>query len=332
MNIRSQWFSTFRGKGRGVVGLLALLLVLGLTSTCSEKQAPVGELAVSQVTVSLPYPERIGLPVSWTPSRRLEGLKPPLRVFVHLLGSEGEILRTFDHAFPDSWEPGRVVQYDVALFQSALGPPLPPGQYDLTIGLYDADGNRWPVDTSGEAVARDEYRVARVDVPLAAAPLPRFDADDAWAKLEPGGGAQILGRRWLTRSGNLTLTGIRSSGSVWMQLLVPAATSESQQLVLDPGADQQAVRVSTSCGPGEEFFTGDGSHAIRLAIDTPESFDPKHGCDIYFDANYQVVDLETLKRRVLQLEILTWIPSDRALGDADQPAAGDGVADNADEP
>jgi len=276
---------------------------------CGHEGAPVGELAVSRTSLVLPFPERTDLTVSWTPQHRLRDLEPPLRVFVHLRGTGGQILRTFDHPFPAPWEPGRVVQYDIALFQSALGPPLAPGTYDLTMGLYDAAGRRWAVNAPGEVVARDEYRVAGVVVPMATPPVPQFVADASWGLVEGGGGAQILGRRWLTRSGHLSLQGIQSNGTVWMRLVVAAASDENQQLVMDPDADQQAVRISTSCGSGQELLTGDGPHEVRLAIESNGSGDAQQPCDIRFDANFQVVDLETLKRRVLQLEILAWIPS-----------------------
>lgn len=289
-------------------GAIALGLGVCLLSSCARQEAAVGELAVSDATLTLPYPERSDLTLSWSPHRRLSGLVPPLRVFVHLRGTKGEVLRTFDHLFPEPWEPGGVVQYDLALFQSALGPPLPPGTYDLTIGLYDGADRRWALDTSGEMVAHDEYRVATVEVPLAVGPLPRFMADDSWDPIEPGSGAQILGRRWLTRSGHLTLDGIRTAGAVWMRLSVAQAAGDTRQLLMDPAADQQTVRISTSCGPGGEFLTGAGRHEVRLAIEAPADAEAPWNCDIRFDANFQVVDLETLKRRVLQLEVLAWTP------------------------
>jgi hypothetical protein len=308
MRLRQPVFEPVGHSGWHGLGVIALAVCACMVLSCSPREAAVGELAVSTSSLTLPFPERSDLTLSWSPHRRLAGLAEPLRVFVHLRDMGGEVLRTFDHPFPGHWEPGRVVQYDLALFQSALGPPLPPGTYDLTIGLYDGAGHRWALDTSGEALARDEYRVATVEVPLAVAPLPRFVADESWDPLQPGSGAQILGRRWLTRSGHLTLERIRSSGTVWIRLWIADATRESRQLVMDPTADQQTVRISTSCGPGEEFLTGTGAHEVRLAIDAPTSTDPPWNCDIQFDADFQVVDLGTLRRRVLQLEVLAWTP------------------------
>lgn len=311
---------------------MAVSLALLVLPSCSHEGAAVGALAVSRTSLILPFPERTDLTVSWTPQHRLQNLEPPLRVFVHLRGAGGEILRTFDHPFPAPWEPGRVVQYDVALFQSALGPPLPPGSYDLTMGLYDAAGRRWAVNAPGELVARDEYRVAAVVVPMAMPPVPHFVADAGWGLVEAGGGAQILGRRWLTRSGHMALQGIQSDGSVWMRLIVAAASGESQQLVLDPGADQQAVRISTSCGPGEEYLTGGGPHEVRLAIELEGHDSAQQPCDIRFDANFQVVDLETLKRRVLQLEILSWIPSSADLDTSSEAVTEESPGSTDDEP
>ena len=75
------------------------------------------------------------------------------KVFVHLLDSGGSIARTFDHPLPGEWISGREEEYSIALYQSALAPPLNDGTYRLTVGLYDDSGMRWPLESVGGAVA-----------------------------------------------------------------------------------------------------------------------------------------------------------------------------------
>src|SRR5258708_1346167 len=114
-----------------------------------------------------------------------ESRSEPL-VFLHLLGPKGQVLRTFDHPFPQHWVAGTPVSYDVKLYQSALAPPLDPGKYRLTVGLYDQGGRRWALAGLGEPIARQEYLPAELVLP----PI----LVGGWARLrKPGGGGPVAG-------------------------------------------------------------------------------------------------------------------------------------------
>lgn len=299
-----------RRFGVGVRNLPVVLLVAaGTVASCGR--GPVGEVALSASEVELPYPARVELTVSWTPWETLSRLQPPLKVFVHLRDGDGTILRTFDHPFPDEWEAGRAVQYPFSLYQSALGSPLAPGQYELTIGLYDAAGRRWPLSTAAPEVARQEYRVATVSVPRANPHERAFEFSAAWGKAERDKDVQSLGRRWLRRAGNLRVPGGGGGGVVWMRLYVPAGTPPREHLVLAEPDGQQAVHVATDCGAGEQYLSGPGTHEISLAIEPPAGGTPRPGCKIQFRPNFHVVDLGTMARRVLRLDVLTWTRTPR---------------------
>ena len=111
------------------------------------------------------------------------------------------MVRTFDHPFPQRWREGTPVSYDLKLYQSAMAPPLPPGKYQVTLGLYGKDGKRWAARRPGRAggarrVQGRRGRGAERQTPARASPSPR----PGWT-VEPGGDRQVLARRWLVEPG-----------------------------------------------------------------------------------------------------------------------------------
>jgi hypothetical protein len=59
-------------------------------------------------------------------------------IFVHLLDAEGETLANADHLPPrptHEWRPGQAIP---DRFKLPLPPGLPPGDYWVKVGLYDA--------------------------------------------------------------------------------------------------------------------------------------------------------------------------------------------------
>lgn len=90
--------------------------------------------------------------------RALQPVPVNYKVFVHLLGSDGQ-LRAQDDSLPvgwtyptTRWQPGEFIRDEHLL---ALGPDTPRGDYRLFVGLYDAEtGERPPVcDEAGNEVA-----------------------------------------------------------------------------------------------------------------------------------------------------------------------------------
>ncbi|MGH9380014.1 MAG: hypothetical protein ACRD2Z_05325 [Thermoanaerobaculia bacterium] len=296
--------SSFFGVGGWTISILAA----GVVASCGGMR-PVGEMALSTSSVELRYPARREVAVSWTPRRAPSRLEGPLHVFVHLRDAEGTILRTFDHPFPGEWEPGRTVQYPLPLYQSLLGPSLAPGDYELTVGLYDVAGHRWSLATAAPEVARQEYRVATVSVPPQSFDRRRFQFSRLWGEPVSDGDRQFLGRRWLKGPGGVRVTGIGGDGVVWMRVHVPAELGPMERLQLDDPAGQPAVRVSTDCGAGEQYLSGPGEHEVSLTV-APQGAAASL-CRIRFEPNFHVVDLDTRERRALRLDALTWTPLSR---------------------
>ena len=62
--------------------------------------------------------------------------------------------------------PGRPLSYERMLCPSTFNPPLKPGTYRLSVGLYDVSwGYRWPLETGGVTeVDRREYLMGTITV------------------------------------------------------------------------------------------------------------------------------------------------------------------------
>lgn len=281
-----------------------LLPVLVLMPGCSGEPPAVAIVEVETRELDLPHRRFASLDLSWQPQEPLDGRSGQLRVFVHLLDEPGSVVRTFDHPWPGSWRPGSRADYRVKLHQSALAPPLDPGTYALTLGLYDSEGRRWPLATHGEAVDRHEYQVAEVRVPPESGSEPMFQFSPDWLDSEPGRDRQILARRWLTGAGHLRATGLDRPGELWLRLLLPTAGGE-QELVLIEGALQQGAVVRSDCGDVEVRLAGSGSHDVLLPI-TPDGDD---SCAIAITPNFYLLDLESAERRAVSLDVLAWSPT-----------------------
>jgi hypothetical protein len=287
---------------------LSCSCLIGLWLTgCESTEPPVAALEVSPAELTLNLPEVRSVRLRWEIARPLDGISGELRVFVHVLERPGEVLRTFDHLFPEAWSVGEKVEYEIDLYQSALGPPLTPGSYALSVGLYDEAGSRWPLEVTGDEVDGAEYAVARIDVrDETTAPMFRFS--EGWAPVEPGLDQQILARRWLTGAGSISAGNVSESGSLWLKLLIPPVGPGDYRLVLDPGFQRSRVLISNGCDQSEIELTGEGRHELEIPIDADVSGDEPFECEIGFEPNFHLVTPGSPDRRTIQLEMLAWRP------------------------
>src|SRR6202043_3556309 len=132
---------------------LAATLLLGAAG-CQRKPSVAGSLDVQPRSITLPYPQVATVHLTWTPAAASgEGDAPsePL-VFLHLLGAKDQVLRTFDHPFPQRWLAGAPVSLAAKRSQPARAPPLTPGKSRLGVGLYAPGGRGWGLDGLGEPV------------------------------------------------------------------------------------------------------------------------------------------------------------------------------------
>lgn len=279
-------------------------VLLGLLA-CGAEVRVAARLEVSPTALSLSHGEFTALRLAWTPRLAGEELGERPTVFVHLWDGGGRLLRTFDHPLPRGWAIGEVVEDEVVLYQSALAPALAAGEYRVTVGLYNAEDERWGIDVASLSGVEDlEYPVATLSVPRETGESPlRFD--DAWLAGEEGGDLQVLTRRWLTRAGGLTLGGLSGPVECRMTLQVPAAGAASNlRLLLDEGEDVPRVRLFSPCSPEDATSSGPGVHEVRLVL-SPAVVDGGAGeCEIRLEPNFHLLSTETLERKAVALEVL----------------------------
>lgn len=299
-----------------VLGAAALgALLAALTLSCAEEPlTPVARLAVTPAEVALGYPASAVLSAEWEMTAPLAGSSDPgarpgepaggAWVFAHLLDAEGALVRTFDHPLPFAWSPGETRSAPIELWQSALAPPLPPGDYRLTVGLYDpASGRRWALATGVMETDREEYPVARVRV-LPPEPTA-VEFAGSWWPAEEGGDRQVVGRRWLREEGTIELGGLAPGSVLALGLRIPAAGS-GERLVLAPGAEAARVGISSPCADGEVEIADAGYHLVTLDLQPPAD----GRCVVRLEPSYVVVSLESLRSRSVAVERLsyTWPP------------------------
>ncbi|MCB1055087.1 MAG: hypothetical protein KDD11_06190 [Acidobacteria bacterium] len=290
--------------------LLAAALASGLLGCSGPAPEPVATLGLDTDQLELPFPEWRSLRLTWTPTRALDA-GASVRVFLHLLDSDHELVRTFDHPFPGEWKVGEPVGDEVRLYQSALGPPLPPGAYTLTAGLHAADGERFPIEVEGRPntlVGRFEYSIARVTVPEVSPDAPGFTFADAWDDLEAGADTQVLGRRWLEGDGIIRILNLEVPGSVWLRLDIPKEG--------EPGGRQVAPRSPGEAPTLEIVSTCSG---VTRTVEVPGMREevlpvyPRDGapeCEILLTANYRLVDPKARRTDVAALEVIAFTPAE----------------------
>ena len=142
----------------GLAGAALLVLCLG----CGDAEPPVASLEIEPTEITLGFPDFVKLSVRWDVKAPLGEVEGEPLVFVHLLDEPGSVLRTFNHPLRFDWQPGRKAEYEITLFQSSLSPPLTPGSYLLSVGLYDTSGRRWPLEVDGEEVDLHEYQAGKI--------------------------------------------------------------------------------------------------------------------------------------------------------------------------
>jgi hypothetical protein len=88
-------------------------------------------------------------------------------VFVHVVDANGVTVAQRDGQPLNGWAPTRLWTPEIPLVDEHLIPlpaDLPPGQYEIRVGLYTLEGGRLPVSTQAQA-AGDYARIGAVTVP-----------------------------------------------------------------------------------------------------------------------------------------------------------------------
>src|SRR6185369_5233526 len=299
-----------------LVAIIPLAVLCLSAAGCGDKAPAVARVEVTPTTLRLGYPELQNLHLNWQPSAPLEGVSVQPTVFLHLRDDKNEVVRTFDHPFPQKWQEGTPVPYDAKLFQSLLAPPLAPGKYRLTIGLYEWK-TRWPIAVTGagagEKIDKREYVAATVEVPTGGT-APSFAFSPSWLPVEDGNDKYVVARRWLNGRGVIGVKDVREAGSVWMLLRIPRGNEPHEQLQVENGG-VPSLLVRGTCGGVETNISGPGMHEVEVQIDGPS---PAGVCRIAFVPNFTITSDVTHQVRSVSLENAAWTPA--PAGFAPKPA------------
>jgi len=323
------------GRAAAAVCGALFLTVCATLAACGggEPAAPVARLELGRSDLVLPAAGRATLATVWHPLTGLGPDDPHPVVFVHLLDRDGALLRTFDHPLAAGWVPGESVRDPVALWQSALAPPLDPGRYTLTLGLVDAgSGQRWPLrfaepgpEEGPVEVDRAEYQVATVVVPAddagAGGAAPRVSFEGPWRPPSRVDDRQLLATRMLTADGALVLRGVTEPLTVEMVLRIPNEEETGYRLVTEGGSAPPTATVRSTCAREPTEIAGSGSHEVRLMLRPPADGDE---CTVRIAPGYVYVDPTTFDRIALELRRLTWMPAAADEGGAAGGSAGEG--------
>lgn len=274
---------------------VALLAAVLAAAGCREKAEPVASLSVEPKDVQLPAGQAAGWKLAWNPKTPLDNVQGKPRVFVHVLASGRNLLRTFDHPLAEEWTPFKGQSYEIDLYQSALAEPLPAGAYEVTAGLYDdVSGERWAIETAGDEVGKREYRVATVVVPSAESGTPTYEFGGGWLDPEPGGTKQVITRRCSRGEATIAVRGVGSPGTVVLGSSVPKLAS---------GSWGGAVDVTSSCSAERAQVNGPELQWTRVPV-APAPAEP--ACEIRFTPAPPVAGGN---ERSLCLEVLAWRPA-----------------------
>jgi len=284
-----------------LAALLALLAPLALAGCGSDE--PVGGIKAEPAAVRLVYPQPVPVRLTWTPSAAVDSDTGKLLVFAHLISAPKQIVRTFDHPFPQAWTPGKPVSYTLDLGQSALVPPLAPGRYRLTVGLYDGERHRWPL-SGAEAVASKEYAVADVEVPAGRPASPSFRFSETWGAPEKTGDSQTVLRRWVDKPSTIAVEGAPMAGAVRLTLRIPEVQQQGgERLLLDPGYARPIVAIDSTCDGKPHPVHGFGPHTVEIPVAAGQA------CQITVDPRFAVARTDTVTpRSPAFLEELLWKP------------------------
>ena len=281
---------------------LALLPLLATALGCGEATPdPVATVVVEPTELTLPYPQQVAVETTWTPTAELgPGGEAPY-VFVHLLDAEGEVVRTFDHEYPRRWVVGEAQSDTLVLYQSLLGPPLPAGDYRLTLGLYGGEG-RWVLDPgeAAEEVAKREYAVAEVQVPeVSVAAVPKLDFGQGWLPIEQGQDRQVLASRWLSTGGGIDVAAVPEAGALTLHLDVPESMNGGAP-VYAAGAEIQRLTVASTCDDHTHEITGSGLTFVIVEVSA------EAGCEIRLRPNFYFQSPGAETPRSVRLVQLIW--------------------------
>jgi len=284
------------------LALLALCVLPGAFG-CRPAERPVASLETSPSKLELAWPRFVELDIRLRASAPLVDVIGRPLVFLHLLDEPGSVVRTFDHPLPDDWQVGREYAYTVRLYQSALADPLPPGDYLLSLGLYDPEVGRFALEVDGRELGRKEYQIGTVRVPPLAETDPRARFSEGWLAAEPGVDRQVLARRALRGDavGTVQLGPLEGPGTIFLTLDLPReGPLAARRIEILDGGSHAKVGLE-SCGGEQVEVSGSGPIDVDLSV--PEA---TATCEIVVRPNFRIDHPDSAETTSARLGVLAW--------------------------
>lgn len=266
-------------------GLVSIGLALGLVACKEAPQDPVAVATLEPSTVTLAHGHAAPVALHWELLPNFPHDLDGLYVFVHLLNAHGDVALTVDHPLPEA-DASTFVD-PMVFFHSALAPALPKGTYQVTVGLYQPGGERFPL--RGEDIHRMEYALGEVTIP--GTPVPNFEFSETWTPIALGADRQIRAMRWLTGPGSVSYGGSQG-GRLLLDLRLPEPV-DGKKLLFEEGFDAAQVEV-TACDGFQQTLEGFGHYRLEIPVGGP--------CEITLTPTFYWVDIETFARAALVLE------------------------------
>jgi hypothetical protein len=189
------------------------LLFAALAVLACRERAPVAAVQAEPKAISLAHGECATIRTTWQILRPLDDLEGSPTVFVHLYHRDRRTQRTFDHGLQFAWQPQSRREHSFVVCHSELARPIPADPYVLRVGLYDnRSGDRWPLQTAGEELAKSAYGLTEVKIPLERLPS-HYTFSGRWSDVPASEATQQHpGGRILTGEGSISVEGAPAPG------------------------------------------------------------------------------------------------------------------------
>ena len=205
-----------RSPRRWFSWLLLIVVGVGLAGCGSGvSDDPVAAVTVQLDRSVVPLGGPVTVALQFVVPSDLEPLNEDLRVMVHFLDSNGDMMWAEDHepSVPTSqWQPGQTISYT----RRARVPMYPyVGEAVVAVGLYSpATGERWAL--TGDPLGQRAYRAASVFLePQSESSLVYYQ--DGWHSDETDPESNLLWR-WTTDHGSLSFRNPGSDAILYLEL------------------------------------------------------------------------------------------------------------------
>jgi hypothetical protein len=230
----SKMYTRRRETRAAAVLLLAATFAVGACSGSGETQR-VSATPELNLPDSVPLGEPLAMEWTWTPGAEFAAPVADYKVFVHLIGPQGNILVQDDHfpAEPTSqWQAGTAVQYSRWLYV----PELEVEYVDVVVGLYDREERAEVQGENGWSGAVTVHRLAIRADDMTGIPVYM----SGWHPLEEVSEPEPMKWRWTEDAAKAVFTNPMSDAVLHLSAHAPFDEIGAQTVVVRVGETEMA--------------------------------------------------------------------------------------------